>query len=256
MVIATPTQSVPIARPPHQAPLRALVAPSTWLTAAHLLLDVVVGTACGFVLVMGLAFSILLLPLALLGVPVWIITAWVSAGLARLERVRYRVLLGVRIEIPAMPPVDRNPIRYGGILWRDPGVRRRALHQVLAGPMGLVTAGATYLLLSAAPALMAMPLLGFMAPAGDGTTFGIPFADSDGGRTLLAGLGLLLLLTAPAALRGLAALDIALARTLLGPAPATLARRVDELERSRARVVDAGEAERRKLERDLHDGTQ
>jgi signal transduction histidine kinase len=35
-----------------------------------------------------------------------------------------------------------------------------------------------------------------------------------------------------------------------------LARRVDELERSRARVVDAGDAERRRLERDLHDGTQ
>jgi len=38
--------------------------------------------------------------------------------------------------------------------------------------------------------------------------------------------------------------------------PGALARRVDELERSRARVVDAGEAERRRLERDLHDGTQ
>jgi signal transduction histidine kinase len=35
-----------------------------------------------------------------------------------------------------------------------------------------------------------------------------------------------------------------------------LAARVDELERSRARVVDAGEAERRRIERDLHDGTQ
>jgi len=43
---------------------------------------------------------------------------------------------------------------------------------------------------------------------------------------------------------------------LLGPVPEVLSRRVDELERSRARVVDAGEAERRRLERDLHDGTQ
>ena len=56
-------------------------------------------------------------------------------------------------------------------------------------------------------------------------------------------------------LRGLAALDVAVAQSLLGPVPGALARRVDELERSRARVVDAGAAERR-LERDLHDGTQ
>jgi signal transduction histidine kinase len=56
--------------------------------------------------------------------------------------------------------------------------------------------------------------------------------------------------------RALAALDVAVARALLGPTPAYLARRVDELERSRARVVDAGEAERRRIERDLHDGTQ
>jgi signal transduction histidine kinase len=46
------------------------------------------------------------------------------------------------------------------------------------------------------------------------------------------------------------------ARTLLGPTPAYLAARVAELEQSRARVVDAGETERRRIERDLHDGTQ
>jgi signal transduction histidine kinase len=32
--------------------------------------------------------------------------------------------------------------------------------------------------------------------------------------------------------------------------------RLDELRRSRARIVDAGDAERRRLERDLHDGAQ
>ncbi|QYN40584.1 sensor histidine kinase [Pseudonocardia sp. DSM 110487] len=73
---------------------------------------------------------------------------------------------------------------------------------------------------------------------------------------MLAGLGLVLLLAAPAVLRALTAVDTAIARALLGPVPDALARRVDELERSRARVVDAGEAERRRLERDLHDGTQ
>jgi Putative sensor len=149
MVIASPAQSIP-----HRDPLRALLAPSTWLTAAHLLLDAVMGMAYAFVLGLGLVFTIVLLPLALLGVPVWIVTTWVSAGMARLELVRYRVLLGVEIDRQPMPPSQRNPLRYGGVLWRDPGVRRRAVHQLLSAPLGVLTTVITYLLLSAALALL------------------------------------------------------------------------------------------------------
>lgn len=255
MVIASPVEGAPATRP-HRDPLRALVAASTWLAAAHLLLDAVVGLTSAFVLGMGLVFSVVLLPLALVGVPVWIVTAWVSAGMARLERARYRILLGVEIETEPLPAFQRNPLRYGGVLWRDPGVRRRAVHQLLAAPVGVLTSGITYALLSGALAMLAMPLLGLMVPTDGTTTYGIPVVDTGGGRALLAGLGLVMLLAAPAVLRALAAADTALARALLGPVSEVLARRVDELERSRARVVDAGEAERRKLERDLHDGTQ
>jgi signal transduction histidine kinase len=49
--------------------------------------------------------------------------------------------------------------------------------------------------------------------------------------------------------------DAALARRLLAP-PRDLAARVAELEVSRERVVDAAETERRRIERDLHDGAQ
>ena len=86
MVIAPPVEGSPTAPPRHRDPLRTLVAPSTWLAAAHLLLDAAAGAATAFVLGMGLFFSIALLPLALLGVPVWIVTAWVSAGMARSTR--------------------------------------------------------------------------------------------------------------------------------------------------------------------------
>ena len=155
-----------------------------------------------------------------------------------------------------MPPLQPHPLRYGGVLWRDPGVRRRAVHQLLAAPLGLLMSGVTYVLLTGALTLLAMPLLGLVGPRDGTTAFGIPFADTGAGRALFAGLGLVLLLAAPAVLRGLAAADVAVARALLGPVPEVLARRVDELERSRARVVDAAEAERRRIERDLHDGAQ
>ena len=62
-------------------------------------------------------------------------------------------------------------------------------------------------------------------------------------------------LAAPRVSRRLATADAALARWLLSP-PLDLAARVTELEISRERVVDAAEDERRRIERDLHDGAQ
>jgi signal transduction histidine kinase len=55
----------------------------------------------------------------------------------------------------------------------------------------------------------------------------------------------------------LASLELALARSLLQPSrTAQLSERVDALTESRAEVVDAADAERRRIERDLHDGAQ
>nr|WP_229840248.1 histidine kinase [Streptomyces roseolilacinus] len=58
-------------------------------------------------------------------------------------------------------------------------------------------------------------------------------------------------------LHSLAALDARIAREFLGPSESELLRRrVDELAASRAAVVHAVDAERRRIERDLHDGVQ
>jgi len=65
------------------------------------------------------------------------------------------------------------------------------------------------------------------------------------------------LLAAPWLTAGVAALDARAGRALLGPSRAEeLAHRVEQLTQTRAGVVDAADAERRRLERDLHDGTQ
>jgi signal transduction histidine kinase len=69
--------------------------------------------------------------------------------------------------------------------------------------------------------------------------------------------GVVLLLLAPRATAGVAALDARVARALLGPSRAEqLEHQVEHLTQTRAGVVDAADAERRRLERDLHDGTQ
>jgi signal transduction histidine kinase len=64
------------------------------------------------------------------------------------------------------------------------------------------------------------------------------------------------LVLAAYALTALAAGQAALARLLLDPREAELAAAVADLRRSRVRLVDAFETERRRIERDLHDGVQ
>jgi signal transduction histidine kinase len=70
-------------------------------------------------------------------------------------------------------------------------------------------------------------------------------------------LAIVMLLAAPWVARGVAQLDGRSGRALLGPSRAEeLALRVESLARSRAEIVAATDAERRRIERDLHDGAQ
>ncbi|WP_244902698.1 sensor histidine kinase [Streptomyces griseoruber] len=71
-----------------------------------------------------------------------------------------------------------------------------------------------------------------------------------------AALGVLLLAAGAYALGLAAAARAALTRRLVAPPDGGTRARVAELTRSRARLVDAFEAERRRIERDLHDGAQ
>ena len=69
--------------------------------------------------------------------------------------------------------------------------------------------------------------------------------------------GIALLAAAPWLTAAVGALDARAAQALLGPSRAEeLEHRVERLAETRAGVVDAADAERRRLERDLHDGTQ
>ncbi|MFE6667481.1 sensor histidine kinase [Streptomyces sp. NPDC057697] len=69
--------------------------------------------------------------------------------------------------------------------------------------------------------------------------------------------GLLVLLAVPGAAAALVRLESRVGPALLGPGgKEDLARRVQDLTESRAGAVDAADAERRRIERDLHDGAQ
>ncbi len=67
-------------------------------------------------------------------------------------------------------------------------------------------------------------------------------------------LGVIFFFAAPWVMRGFVTVDKILIRTLLGPDP--VAARVRSLEQARTTTVDASAATLRRIERDLHDGTQ
>jgi signal transduction histidine kinase len=79
-----------------------------------------------------------------------------------------------------------------------------------------------------------------------------PFGFWHGLAVFLAGI--ILFFAAPWAVRAVVALDRRVMRVLLSPDPVTT--RVRSLEQARAQTVDSSAAAMRRIERDLHDGTQ
>ena len=76
-------------------------------------------------------------------------------------------------------------------------------------------------------------------------------------KIVLTAAGALMLLAAPVVAALVTWIDTRAGAALLGPSRSVeLERRVESLSESRAGVVDAADAERRRIERDLHDGAQ
>jgi signal transduction histidine kinase len=168
-----------------------------------------------------------------------VLALWAVQGLTALQRSRLRATLG--LEIPAGPrAAERRPWPVGPWLaaatWRQLGFHLLA---ILTGVIGGGLVAACWLAPVAAIAYLATA----RPPA------------AAGAAAVAAAAGLLL--AAPWLARQVTRADAASARALLGPTRSEeLAQRVESLARSRADVVAAADAERRRIERDLHDGAQ
>ena len=176
---------------------------------------------------------------------------------------RYRLRAAAGVEIPPQPAVEWT--KTGLVSYaRSAATWRQLAYHLLAAPLlaaaAVVTcatwlAGLTGTLVYAyawtrpPPSLLA---LGQSSPPDHlHRTLPVP---TDVWLTLG---GLALLAAAPWLTAAVAALDARAARMLLGPSRAEeLEHRVEHLTQTRTGAVDAADAERRRLERDLHDGTQ
>src|ERR1700734_2499927 len=236
--------------------LRDFTSSRTWLAMTSHLAGVIIGLAAFVVAVCGFALGLGLIPLALVGLPVFGMTMRFAEGFAWLERARFGLLLGT--PIAGWPAQVRAGGSWWGIVAKPRTMNRRfalteAGYALLRFPISVIMTVTSVAIWSVGLVLLTLPFYNRDLPGGG----------ADIGGTILSGsivpwlsaVGIAVLIAAPQVTRGLAALDARFTRYLLSP-PSDLSARVSELQHSRDRVVDAAEAERRRIERDLHDGAQ
>jgi signal transduction histidine kinase len=239
-----------------QAVLGALVSPRTWLAVIHLLAGLVIGILAFTVAVTGVSLGIALMPVFLVGVPVLVAVFWLSGLFARSERARFAVLLGADIQAPAPPPDGPRGWRRINMLFLARSTWLPFVYALVRLPFSVIQAVVVLTVWGVGLALVALPAYNGALPGGS-AHLGSFALNNLAWVSLGVVTGVALLLSAPPLTRALAAEDAAVARWLLGPGRrARLAARIGELETSRAGVVDAAETERRRIERDLHDGAQ
>ena len=180
-----------------------------------------------------------------------------SRGLSHVERSRIDALMDVQIADPVAPLATRGPLRR---LWervKSPARWKEIAHHLVSLPIAAIGFALTMAAWGGSMALVLLPLYVDELPGGSAKFYF--FEVSDGGRAVLAAIvgAVGLVFVAPWVTVGVARTELAVARALLGPsADQVHAAQVTKLETSRSAAVDSAESERRRIERDLHDGAQ
>jgi signal transduction histidine kinase len=234
---------------------RFLISAWPWRSLLYLISGAVPGILALSVLVTLLAVGTVLSPL-LVGIPILAAAGALGVPMGSVERWRLQLIDPAPIADP-----HRAYDQPGLITWLRTRYREAATWRELGYTLLFVTI-LWPLDLALGLASVALPLALVTSPI---TTF-----VGGGSREILPGwtistdrqaviallLGIVLLGVAPYLVTALAATQGHLTRVLLAPAEEELSRRLAEVTQSRVRLVNAFEGERRRIERDLHDGAQ
>ncbi len=262
--LASMDTSMTLPPPPAQvrtpnAVVRALRAPfeaRTWRETLHLLLNLPVGILTFTVVVTGFATGLGML-VTLLGIPILFATMYLSRWMGEVERERAALLL--RVDVPAPyrpdPPADRW-WRVHVARFTDPATWVEVGYHLLMLPIGVFTFTIVVASWSLAVGLVTAPLYGWALP--DGLFVGdelvrwwVVDAAWEYGVVVLAGVAVLLV--TPWIVRGLATANRMFVRGMIG---SDVFARERTLTETRAAAVDLAAEDRRRIERDLHDGVQ
>ena len=232
----------------------------TWLAMVYILSGLFLAVIYFVVAVVGIVLGIGLLPLFLVGLVILVFTLVACGYLGELERRRAALMLDEVIASP-VKKTPRGPglWHWGRAILFDPVNWRQAARAVLALPVAVIGFTIANSAWSISLALIALPAYNSRLPKGGASAFGWVLK----GSPAMAGavlLGIALALLAPYITAGVASAQLWLDRKLLGPSRrqnrTSLTNRVGDLERTRSRMVVAADSERRRIERDLHDGAQ
>ncbi len=234
---------------------RDILNPCTYGGIAYLLLALPLGIAEFTFLSTAISVGAGL-AITLIGIPILIATVYAWRWIAQLERRLIEALTGRVIPDPYRPiAAEQSTWRRLGARMADPATWKDLVFLLLQLPLGAVAFVITATVLSVGVAALFAPLTFWAIP--DGMDLGFTVVDTLPEALVLAVLGALVLRIGIPALGALARLYGAYAELLLGSnADPALTAEVTDLRDARSRLIEAADAERRRLERDLHDGAQ
>jgi signal transduction histidine kinase len=227
--------------------LRAPVAGRTWREVGYAVVSLAFAIPAFLLPLLGLVFSGL--SLLVVGLPMLAGVLFVARGTVRYFRWPARSLLGW--DWPAPPPLrGHGVVARGRALLGDGRAWRALAYCFVKLPLAAATAYLTVLAVVGGLFCLTAPAWWLLSPTG----FGLLDVGNWGDSWYVAGAGAIVLVVFAWLLRLLVALDRLLATALLAQSRAE--QRIARLESSRATLTADAATTLRRVERDLHDGTQ
>ncbi|WP_420453831.1 sensor histidine kinase [Ilumatobacter sp.] len=204
-----------------------------------------------------MAVTIGLLVTVVFAIPfAWLLFA-VARGLSRVQRSRVAGLLGVEIADPVPPLRSSGFVRR---LWERARCQprwREIAHHLVRLPVDAIGFAVVVAVWCGSLALIALPAYVSALPDETAKFYFFEIGQGGGAATAVV-VGLVgILVVAPPVTAAVASIEATLAQALIGPRGDELLRaEVSRLESRRSAAVVSAETERRRIERDLHDGAQ
>ncbi|MFD9373041.1 sensor histidine kinase [Streptomyces sp. NPDC060020] len=233
-----------------------------WRAAGYLAASALTGIPTLLALVLLATAGAALAPVAI-GLPLLALLGLAGIPAAAVERRRLRLVHRPRhphldpTATPHRTPAEPGLLAWAGLRFREQATWRELAHAVLHGFLlwwvDLVAVGT---LLGLPLLLLTTPLQLALSADGEVKVIKLWLVASYPAACAVAAAGAVLLPALLYPLGAFAGARATLTRAFLAPRERELRGLLAEVTRSRARLVDAFEAERRRIERDLHDGAQ